>query len=175
MLNLFLLWIDNDVCEPSLKSPRPPIAASREGRRHSLFGRAASPPCWPLYPSAPQGAPPAAELNPCRQRPLIMRPHPAGVQPCRVGFLLWIDNDVCEPSLKSPRPPIAASREGRRHSLFGRAASPPCWPLYPSAPQGAPPAAELNPCRQRPLIMRPHPAGVQPCRVGFLLWLDMQK
>ena len=45
------------VCEPSLNCPRPPISASREGRRHSLFGRAASPPCWPIYPSAPRGSP----------------------------------------------------------------------------------------------------------------------
>ena len=56
----------------------------------------------------------------------------------RAGLLLWLDNDVCGPSLNCPRPPIAASREGRRHSLFGRAASPPCWPLYPSAPRGSP-------------------------------------
>ena len=46
-----------EVCEPSLNCPRPPISASKEGRRHSLFGRAASPPCWPIYPSAPRGSP----------------------------------------------------------------------------------------------------------------------
>ena len=53
-----------EVSEPSINCPRPPISASREGRRHSLFGRAASPPCWPIYPSAPSGGSPCGIAEP---------------------------------------------------------------------------------------------------------------
>ena len=73
------------------------------------------------------------------------QPQPPRPRHCRVGFLLWLSNDVCEPSLNFPRPPISASREGRRHSLFGRAASPPCWPIYPSAPSGDSPCGIAEP------------------------------
>ena len=68
---------------------------------------------------------------------------------CRIGLVSCYGSvqEVSEPSLESPRPPMAVSRQGRREtSLIGcPPCTPACWRPYPSAPRGAP-SCLLFPC-----------------------------
>ena len=120
-----------EVSEPSLESPRPPMAVSRQGRREtSLIGcPPCTPACWRPYPSAPLGAPTLLAL------PLLF--------PC--VSLCWFPAMArCRKLVSPPLSPPARPSGGRGRGT-GRPVVPP-WPprspapatTHPSAPLGAP-------------------------------------
>ena len=84
--------------------------------------------------------------------------------------------EVSEPSLESPRPPMAVSRQGCREGSRKRLPSlHPC--LLTAIPVCPPRGLPMRPSRTHGgrgrTLQRPHPPWPRHSRVGFLLWLDM--